>query len=82
MEKTLTVALIVVGFMLIVTVMMQPSKQQDALSALSGGASGGAGDLFAERKSRGFEAVMRRATSVLGALWFIIGFALMYVSAH
>ena len=78
MEKTLTVALIVVGFMLIVTVMMQPSKQQDALSALSSGA----GDLFAERKSRGFEAVMRRATSVLGALWFIIGFALMYVSAH
>ncbi|MDG9733226.1 preprotein translocase subunit SecG [Leuconostoc pseudomesenteroides] len=77
-EKTLTVALIVVGFMLIVTVMMQPSKQQDALSALSGGA----GDLFAERKSRGFEAVMRRVTSVLGALWFIIGFALMYVSAH
>ena len=78
MEKTLTVALIVVGFMLIVTVMMQPSKQQDALSALSGGA----GDLFAERKSRGFEAVIRRETSVLGALWFIIGFALMYVSAH
>lgn len=54
-EKTLTVALIVVGFMLIVTVMMQPSKQQDALSALSGGA----GDLFAERKSRGFEAVIK-----------------------
>ena len=78
MEKTLTVALIVVGFMLIVKVMMQHSKQHDALSSLSGGA----GDLFAERKSRGFEAVMRRATSVLGALWFIIGFALMYVSAH
>ena len=77
-EKTLTVALIVVGFLLIVTVMMQPSKQQDALSALSGGA----GDLFAERKSRGFEAVMRRATAILGGLWFIIGFALMYLSAH
>ncbi|MBU6001437.1 preprotein translocase subunit SecG, partial [Lactococcus lactis] len=54
------------------------SKQQDALSALSGGA----GDLFAERKSRGFEAVMRRTTAVLGALWFVIGFALMYISAH
>ena len=45
-EQALTIALIVVGFLLIVTVMMQPSKQQDALSALSGGA----GDLFAERK--------------------------------
>lgn len=38
MEKLLTIALIVVGFLLIMTVMMQPSKQQDALSALSGGA--------------------------------------------
>ena len=77
MAKILTVALIVVGLLLIVAVMMQP-KQQDALSALSGGA----GDLFAERKSRGFEAVMRRATAILGGLWFIIGFALMYLSAH
>lgn len=78
MAKILTVALIVVGLLLIVTVMMQPSKQQDALSALSGGA----GDLFAERKSRGFEAVMRRTTAILGGLWFIISFALMYLSAH
>lgn len=78
MAKILTVALIVVGLLLIVTVMMQPSKQQDALSALSGGA----GDLFAERKSRGFEAVMRRTTAILGGSWFIIGFALMYLSAH
>ncbi|MET3357933.1 UNVERIFIED_ORG: preprotein translocase subunit SecG [Leuconostoc holzapfelii] len=77
-EQALTIALIVVGFLLIVTVMMQPSKQQDALSALSGGA----GDLFAERKSRGFEAVMRRATTILGGLWFVIGFVLMYLSAH
>lgn len=78
MENVLTTALIIVGVMIIITVMMQPSKQQDALSALSGGA----GDLFAERKSRGFEAIMRRTTAILAAIWFIIGFALMYVSAH
>ncbi|HEY4400369.1 MAG TPA: preprotein translocase subunit SecG [Lactobacillaceae bacterium] len=78
MAGILTTALLIVGAMIIVTVMMQPSKQQDALSALSGGG----GDLFTERKSRGFEAVMRRATAVLGAIWFLIGIALMYVSAH
>ncbi|CAH1852686.1 MULTISPECIES: preprotein translocase subunit SecG [Convivina] len=78
MTNILTVALLVVGFLLVVAVMMQPSKQQDALSALSGGAA----DLFTERKSRGFEAVMRRITVVLGAIWFIIGIALMYLSAH
>jgi preprotein translocase subunit SecG len=74
----LTILLLVVGFLLVVTVMMQPSKQQDALSALSGGAA----DLFTERKSRGFEAVLRRATTILGAIWFIIALALMYIAAH
>ncbi|CAK8054654.1 preprotein translocase subunit SecG [Eupransor demetentiae] len=78
MTNILTVALLVVGFLLIVAVMMQPSKQQDALSALSGGAA----DLFTERKSRGFEAIMRRITVVLGAVWFLLGFILMYMSAH
>ncbi|GAO99744.1 preprotein translocase subunit SecG [Fructobacillus ficulneus] len=78
MTNVLTILLLVVGFLLIVTVMMQPSKQQDALSALSGGAA----DLFTERKSRGFEAVLRRTTVVLGTVWFIIALALMYLAAH
>ena len=78
MVKLLTIALIAVGALVILTIMMQPSKQQDALSALSGGG----GDLFTERKSRGFEAVMRRATALFGGLWFIIAFVLMYLSAH
>ncbi|MDF7637697.1 preprotein translocase subunit SecG [Leuconostocaceae bacterium ESL0958] len=78
MTNFLTGALLVVGFFIIVAVMMQPSKQQDALSALSGGAT----DLFTERKSRGFEAVMRRVTVVLGGLWFVIAIVLMYLAAH
>ena len=78
MTNFLTILLLVVGFLLIVSVMMQPSKQQDALSALSGGVT----DLFTERKSRGFEAVMRRVTAVLGTIWFIIALILMYLAAH
>ena len=78
MAKILTVALIVVGLLLIVTVMMQPSKQNSAASAFTGGAD----QLFGKQKARGFEAVMRRTTAILGGLWFIIGFALMYLSAH
>lgn len=71
-------AMIVIGFLIIVSVMMQPSKQQDALSALSGGG----GDLFATQKARGFQAVMQRVTALLGALWFIIGIALVYLTSH
>ncbi|MBS0950309.1 preprotein translocase subunit SecG [Weissella minor] len=78
MYNMLLIAMIVVGFLLIVTVLMQPSKQQDALSALSGGA----GDLFATQKARGFEAVMQRITAILGAIWFILGLALVYLSSH
>lgn len=77
MKSILVTALLVVGVLIVITIMMQPSKQQDALSALSGGA----GDLFAERKSRGFEAIMRRTTAVLMFIWFMIGIAIMYISA-
>ncbi|KRN30850.1 preprotein translocase subunit SecG [Weissella halotolerans] len=78
MYDTLMTAMIVIGFLIIVSVMMQPSKQQDALSALSGGG----GDLFATQKARGFQAVMQRVTALLGALWFIIGIALVYLTSH
>lgn len=78
MYNMLLIAMIVVGFLLIVTVLMQPSKQQDALSALSAGA----GDLFATQKARGFEAVMQRITAILGAIWFMLGLALVYLSSH
>ena len=78
MESILTTLLIVVGILLIISIMMQPSKQQDALSALSGGG----GELFAQQKARGFEAIMKRATTVLGGAWLLIGFALMYVSSR
>lgn len=78
MYDTLMTAMIVIGFLIIVSVMMQPSKQQDALSALSGGG----GDLFATQKARGFQAVMQRVTALLGTLWFIIGIALVYLTSH
>ncbi|KRK14072.1 hypothetical protein FC16_GL000830 [Loigolactobacillus coryniformis subsp. torquens DSM 20004 = KCTC 3535] len=57
---------------------MQPSKQQDALSALSGGAQ----DLFGKQKARGFEAFMQKVTIVLGVLFFVFSLALAYVSSH
>lgn len=78
MYNVLLALLIVVSILIVVAVMMQPSKQQDAMNALTGGA----GDLFAEKKARGFEAVMQRATAVLGTLFFVIALALVYLSAH
>lgn len=57
---------------------MQPTKQQDALNALSGGG----GDLFSNQKKRGFEAVMVRVTYVLLVLFFVFSLILVYLSSH
>lgn len=70
--------LIIVSILIIIAVMMQPSKQQDALNALSGGS----GDLFSQQKKRGFEAFMAKVTAVLAAIFFICALILAYLSSH
>lgn len=67
---------IVLSILIVISVMMQPSKQNSAASAFTGGAD----NLFGKQKARGFEAVMQRATAVLGAIWMIALFVLMYLS--
>ncbi|KRK72548.1 preprotein translocase subunit SecG [Lacticaseibacillus nasuensis] len=78
MQSLLTTFLIIDSILIVIATLMQPQKQQDALSALSGGAT----DLFGKQKSRGFEAFMEKVTVVLGALFFILAIALVYLSSH
>ncbi|GAB6092553.1 preprotein translocase subunit SecG [Furfurilactobacillus curtus] len=80
MYNFLLTALIVIAIVIVIAVMLQPTKTDDALGALSGG--GGANDLFAQQKSRGFEGFMQRVTVVLGILFFGIALALVYLSSH
>lgn len=56
---------------------MQPSKT-NAASALSGGAE----QLFGKQKARGFEAVLRRITAVLGLLFIVLAIALVKLSSN
>jgi len=74
----LLTCILIVSVLLIIAVMMQPSKTNDALSALTGGAD----DLFAKQKPRGFEAFMQRVTVILGILFFGLALALVYFSSH
>ena len=78
MQSLLTTFLIIDSILIVIATLMQPQKQQDALSALSGGAT----DLFGKQKSRGVEAFMEKVTVVLGALFFILAIALVYLSSH
>ncbi len=69
--------MIVLSILLIIVVLMQPTKQNSAASAFTGGAD----QLFGKQKARGFEAVMQRITAVLGAAFIIVAFVLAYLSS-
>ncbi|MQS75799.1 preprotein translocase subunit SecG [Companilactobacillus halodurans] len=78
MYNIIETVLIVVSILIIIAVLMQPTKQQDALNALSGGG----GDLFSNQKKRGFEAFMVKVTYVLLVLFFVCSLILVYLSSH
>jgi len=69
--------ILVVSVLIIIAVMMQPSKTNDAMSSLTGGAD----DLFAKQKPRGFEAFMQKVTVVLGIIFFVAALALAWYSS-
>ncbi len=62
------IALIIVSILLIAIVLLQSGKAESASNIVSGGND----NLFANRKERGGELVITRATVVLGALFFIL----------
>lgn len=76
--NTLLTLLLIDSVLIIVAVLMQPAKNDNAASALSGGAA----DLFSKQKPRGFEAFMQKVTTVLGVLFFLLALALVYISSH
>ena len=61
-------ALLIISILLIVIVLLQSGKAEDAAKIISGGNS----DLFRERKERGSELVITRITFILGFIFFTI----------
>ncbi|MFD1429699.1 MULTISPECIES: preprotein translocase subunit SecG [Lacticaseibacillus] len=78
MQAILLNLLIIDSIVIVIATLLQPSKQQDALSALSGGAT----DLFGKSKSRGYEAFMEKVTVVLGVIFFGLSLVLVYLASH
>ncbi|WP_057742275.1 preprotein translocase subunit SecG [Liquorilactobacillus capillatus] len=78
MYNLLLTLLMIDSVLIIIAVMMQPAKTDNASTALSGGAA----DLFSKQKPRGFEAFMQKVTVVLGVIFFVLSLALVYISAH
>lgn len=62
------IALIIVSILLIAIVLLQSGKAESASRSISGGND----DLFSNRKERGGELFITRATYVLGAVFFAL----------
>lgn len=77
MYNLILAIVIVLSIVMVIAIMMQPSKQNSAASAFTGGAD----QLFGKQKARGFEAVMQRSTAVMGAVWMILLFVLAFLSS-
>ena len=62
------IALIIVSILLIAIVLLQSGKAESASKSISGGND----SLFSNRKERGGELIIKRATYILGAIFFIL----------
>lgn len=69
-----TVLLVIVSILLVFVVVLQSGRS----AGLSGAISGGAEQLVGKQKARGLEAVLNKATIVLGALFFILTIAVAF----
>lgn len=77
MYNILITIVVILSILIIIGIMMQPSKQDSAASAFTGGAD----NLFGRAKARGFEAFMQKATTYMGAVWLILLFLIAYLSS-
>jgi preprotein translocase subunit SecG len=68
----LKVLLMIVSILLIAIVLLQSGKAESASQAVMGGNE----SLFANRKERGSELFITRATMVLGILFFVLCFVI------
>nr|WP_235788490.1 preprotein translocase subunit SecG [Salipaludibacillus sp. CUR1] len=66
--------LVIVSLLLIAVVLLQSGKS----AGLSGAISGGAEQLVGKQKARGLDAVLQKATVVLGTLFFLLTLAVAF----
>lgn len=69
-----TVLLVIVSILLVIVVVLQSGRS----AGLSGAISGGAEQLVGKQKARGLEAVLNKATVILGTLFFILTLAVAF----
>lgn len=78
MQKALIIVHVIISLALIIVVLMQHGKQQ----GLSGAIAGGAETFFGKNKGRTVDAMLKKFTSVIAALFIISSVTLAFVSVN
>ena len=68
--------LLILCVILIALVLLQSNKASDAGQIITGGNQ----DLFQAQKERGFELFITRVTAVVGAIFMLISFVIMFMA--
>ena len=75
MHTFLMVVLLLASIVLIVSILLQESKSD----GLSGSIAGGAEQLFGKRKSRGYDAILSRITTVCAIIYIVVSLAIVAI---
>ena len=75
MHTALMIILLVSSRVLIISILLQESKSD----GLSGSIAGGAEQLFGKRKSRGYDALLSRITTVCAVIYIIVSLAIVAI---
>ena len=75
MHTALMIILLISSIVLIISILLQESKSD----GLSGSIAGGAEQLFGKRKSRGYDALLSRVTTICAVIYIIVSLAIVAI---
>ena len=75
MHTALMIVLLLSSVVLIISILLQESKSD----GLSGSIAGGAEQLFGKRKSRGYDALLSRITTIAAIIYIVVSLAIVAI---
>ena len=75
MHTALMIILLIASLILIVSILLQSSNSD----GLSGSIAGGAEQLFGKKKSRGYDALLSKVTTVVAIIYIVLSLAIVAI---
>lgn len=75
MHTALMVILLIASLLLIVSILLQESKSD----GLSGTIGGGAEQLFGKKKSRGYDAILNKITTITAIVYIVVALVIVAI---